>query len=110
VNGPAPLQTKTNRNEAMRNVSNTVAKAARVRCEKVEAVIRSTGAVAGTYVFNIRKRSSGETTSQSGDFEIDNASATEVKKASIELELSEAYDASLKVKWPNGSSCSASVR
>jgi hypothetical protein len=106
---------------SMQNVNSTVATAAGVKCEirtvrddrggKVEAIIRATGAVAGTYVFDIRKRSSGETTSQSGDFEIDSISPTEIKKASIELEPGQAYDASLKVKWPNGaSSCSASVR
>lgn len=95
------------------------ATAARVSCEirtqrndagaRLDAVIRATGTVSGTFEFKVRNRANGETTSQSGDFAIDSASPTEIKKASLALARGEAYDATLAVKWPNGaSSCSAS--
>jgi hypothetical protein len=103
------------------DVKSAVPKSAGVSCEiqtlrsdmstRLVAVIRAKGAVAGTYVLSVRRRAGGEVTSQSGDFEIDSNSPAEIKKASIALEPGQAYDASLAVKWPSGtSSCSASVR
>jgi hypothetical protein len=94
--------------------------AAKVGCEiratrndaagKLDAVISATGPVSGSFVFKVQKRAGGAVTSQSGDFKIDTASPSEVKKASIDLEPGQAYDASLTIKWPGGSSsCSASV-
>ncbi len=94
--------------------------AARVSCEikamrddtgaRLDAVIRGTGPIAGTFVFTVRKRSGGKVISQSGDFKVENASPAEIKKASIDLEPGQAYDAHLDVKWPNGSSsCSSSI-
>jgi hypothetical protein len=51
-----------------------------------------------------------EVASESGDFAVEDEAPTEIKKASVDLESGEAYDASLAVKWPNGSSsCSSSV-
>jgi CsgH protein len=94
--------------------------AARVSCEiratrddrggKLEAVILATGPVAGTFNFTVRKRGGGDPISQAGDFKVEDSSPAEIKKASIALDPGEAYNASLQVKWPNGSSsCSSSV-
>jgi hypothetical protein len=77
---------------------------------KLDAVILASGPVAGTYTFTVRKRGGNDPISQSGDFKVEGASPSEIKKASIPLVPGEAYDASLQVKWPNGSSsCSSSV-
>ena len=77
---------------------------------KLDAVITASGPVSGTFQFTVRKRSGGNVISRSGDFEVASASPTEVKKASVDLDPNEAYDASLEIKWPNGSSsCSSSV-
>ena len=105
----------------MHDATSIASGAARVSCEiratrsdqggKLDAVIKATGAVAGSYVFDVRKGTEGKVTSQSGEFSIDSTSPSEIKKASLDLEPGEAYDASLEVKWPNGSpSCSSSVR
>ncbi len=94
--------------------------AARVSCEiratrddhggKLDAVILASGPVAGTFNFTVHKRGGGDPVSQSGDFKVEDASPAEIKKASIALDPGEAYDASLQVKWPNGSSsCSSSI-
>jgi hypothetical protein len=94
--------------------------AARVSCEiratrddrggKLDAVILATGPVAGTFNFTVRKRGGGDPVSQSGNFKVENASPVEIKRARIALDPGEAYEASLQVKWPNGSSsCSSSV-
>ncbi len=104
----------------MTNDMSAIPIAAGVSCEiratrddrggKLDAVIRATGPVAGTFNFTVRKRSGGDPVSRSGDFKVENASPAEIKKASIALDPGEAYDASLQVKWPNGSSsCSSSV-
>jgi hypothetical protein len=94
--------------------------ASRVSCEirtthnaeggKLDAVILATGPVTGTYTFTVHKRGGNDPISQSGDFKVESAAPAEIKKASIALAAGEAYDASLQVKWPNGSSsCSSSV-
>src|SRR5262245_52870327 len=106
--------------QMMDNTTPMIPAAARVSCEiranhdssggKLDAVILATGPIAGTFTFTVRKRGGGDVTSQSGDFKVDDASPAEIKKASIALASGEAYDASLEVKWPNGSSsCSSSV-
>jgi hypothetical protein len=98
----------------------TIPIASRVSCEiratrdgnggKLDAVILASGPVAGTYTFTVRKRSGNDPVSQSGEFKADGASPAEIKKASVALDPGEAYDASLQVKWPNGSSsCSSSI-
>jgi hypothetical protein len=94
--------------------------ASRVSCEirathsdsggKLDAIILAAGPVAGTYTFTVSKRGSNDPVSQSGDFKVEGTSPAEIKKASIALDAGEAYDASLQVKWPNGSSsCSSSI-
>ena len=93
--------------------------ASRISCEiratrddqggKLDAVILATGPVAGTFTFSVRKGSGAAPVLQSGDFKVEGTSPAEIKKASISLDPGEAYNASLQVKWPNGSSsCSSS--
>jgi hypothetical protein len=77
---------------------------ARVSCEiratrsdtaaKLDGVITASGPVSGTFVFTVRKRAGSEVVSQSGDFNVEDSSPTEVKKASIDLDPNEAYQAS----------------
>jgi hypothetical protein len=76
----------------------------------LNAIISGSGPVFGTYVF-IVKRDGGEAVrSESGDFRINSASPTEIKKASIDLDRNSGYRASLRIEWPSGSSsCSANV-
>jgi hypothetical protein len=104
----------------MDDMTPIVPAAARVSCEiratrnatgaKLDGVIKASGPVSGSFHFTVRKRGGEEVVSQSGDFTVEDASPTEIKKASIDLDPSEAYQASLKVKWPNGSSsCSGSM-
>jgi hypothetical protein len=102
------------------DMTGNAAAAARVSCEirasrhdgagKLDAIISAAGPISGTYVFTVRKRTGGEVISQSGDFKAEGSSPTEITKASVDLEPGAGYDASLEVKWPNGSSsCSSSV-
>jgi hypothetical protein len=106
--------------QTMDDMSAITQAAQRVSCEiratrteaggTLNAVILASGPVSGTFEFTVRKRAGGEVISQSGDFKVDNATPTEIKKASVKLDAKEAYDASLTVKWPNGSSsCSSQV-
>jgi hypothetical protein len=94
--------------------------AARVSCEirtsrsegggKLNAIIIAAGPVSGSFKFTVRKRGSGEIISQSGEFNVESASPKEIKKASVDLDAGAAYDASLELNWPNGSSsCSSNV-
>jgi hypothetical protein len=77
---------------------------------KLDAVILASGPVAGTYTFTVRNRGGNDPVSQSGDFKAEGTSPAESKKASIAFNAGEAYDASLQVTWPNGSSsCSSSI-
>jgi hypothetical protein len=103
----------------MTTMTDNARAAPRVGCEirathsdaggKLEAVISANGPVAGTFVFTVRKHG-GPVTSQSGDFKVDGAERAEIKKASVDLEPGAAYDASLEITWPNGSSsCSSRV-
>jgi hypothetical protein len=106
--------------QSMDDMGAIVPAAARVSCEiratqtegggKLDAVIMAAGSVSGTFQFTVRKRSGGDVISRSGDFKVESASPAEINKASVNLDSKEGYDASLEVKWPNGSSsCSSRV-
>jgi len=77
---------------------------------RLDAVITGSGPVSGTYAFTVRKRAGDEVTSETGNFEIKSSTPSEIKKAGINLEPGDGYEASLMIEWPNGSSsCSAAV-
>ncbi|MFZ5673688.1 MAG: curli-like amyloid fiber formation chaperone CsgH [Pseudomonadota bacterium] len=107
--------------EASRDMTSIAMAAARVGCEirasrnndaaKLEAIVKASGPVAGSYTLDVRKGSGGAVVSKSGDFKVDSTTPSEVKAVSLDLEPGESYDASLSIKWPNGSSsCSGSLR
>ena len=76
---------------------------------KLEAVISADGPVTGTYRFTVERSSSASPTVDSGAFEIKTASPSKIKQSSMDLPAGEAFNASLEVNWPGGSSaCSAS--
>jgi CsgH protein len=101
----------TNSAQAAPRVNCTIKAAHQNGTGKLDAVIMASGPIEGTFIFTVRKSSGGEPVTQSGDFKVDDEKPVEIKKASIDLEPGQAYDASLKVQWPNGSSsCSSSVR
>jgi hypothetical protein len=77
---------------------------------RLDAIVTGAGPVSGTYTFKVNKVAGHTVVSESGPFKIESASPSEIKKASIDLEPGEAYNASLTVTWPNGSSsCSSHV-
>jgi hypothetical protein len=77
---------------------------------RLDAVITGSGPVSGTYSFKVRKRAGDEVTSETGNFEIKSSTPSEIKKAGIDLEHGDGYEALLTIDWPNGSSsCSAAV-
>ena len=78
---------------------------------RLDAVISASGAVAGTYAFKVEPSGGGAPLiDEQADFAIDSATASEVKKAGLDLPAGEGYEASLSIEWPNGaSSCGASA-
>jgi hypothetical protein len=75
----------------------------------LEAIISSSGPVGGTYSFKIERSGQSGVIVESGKFETQSATPSEIRGARIALSPSETYRAELEVKWPNGSSsCSAS--
>jgi hypothetical protein len=77
---------------------------------RLDAIISASGKVSGTYSFRVEPRGSGKPMSEEGRFDIESPTPSEVKKVALDLLPGAGYDASLKIRWPNGSSsCSASV-
>jgi curli production assembly/transport CsgH protein len=76
---------------------------------RLEAVISADGPVTGTYRFTVERSSSASPTVDSGAFEIKKVGPSKIKQSSMDLPAGEAFNASLEVNWPGGSSaCSAS--
>lgn len=78
---------------------------------RLEAVIRASGPVSGTYRFKVDPEGGGAPlVSEEASFAIESAGSSEVKNSGMNLPSGSGYRASLTVEWPNGmSSCSASV-
>src|SRR5215216_514828 len=77
---------------------------------RLDAVISASGAVKGTYSFEVNSRSGQKMTSKTGDFKIESTAPSEIKTAGLDLPPGQGFEASLTIKWQNGtSSCSASV-
>ena len=77
---------------------------------RLDALISASGPVSGTYSFSVDRRGGDKVISEAGDFTIESATPSEVKKAGVDLPPGDGYDALLTIEWPNGSSsCSAAV-
>ena len=77
---------------------------------QIDAVISASGAVSGTYNFEIKPAGGGEPLfHEAREFNVASDSPSAITTSRFKLPPGEGFNASLSAKWPNGSSsCSSS--
>ena len=77
---------------------------------QIDAVISASGAVSGTYKFDVKPAGGGEPLfEEAKEFNVASDSPSSITTSRFKLPAGKGFNASLSAKWPNGSSsCSSS--